>query len=167
MELFDTDLPLHLYHHGENFKTYELMGAHPAVYKRKRGYIFRVWAPRAVSVSVIGVFNDWNPDSHPMNRMIDGETFELFIPNLKKYDTYKYCIKTRDGRLLYKADPYAFHTETPDVESANASKLYDLSGYKWSDKAYSDKLKHTNIYASPMNIYEVNLLSWKKHEDGS
>jgi 1,4-alpha-glucan branching enzyme len=102
-----------------------------------------------------------------MAKMIDGETFETFIPSLKQYDTYKFCIKTRDGRTLYKADPYAFHTETPDSNTSNASKLYDFSAYKWTDKAYLDKRKHSNIYASPMNLFEVNLLSWKLHEDGS
>ncbi len=167
MSVFETDFPLHLFHHGENFKAYELMGAHPVIYQRKRGYIFRVWAPHALQVSVIGAFNDWNETSHVMERMVDGETFELFVPALKQFDVYKYCIKTKDGRTLYKADPYAFHAETPGMQSQNASKLYDLSGYKWTDKSYLDKRKHTNIYSAPMNIYEVNLLSWKVHEDGN
>ena len=162
-----TDLPLHLFHHGENFKTYELMGAHPAINNRKRGFTFRVWAPRAKQVSVIGEFNNWDNTSHIMERMIDGETFELFIPNLKNFDTYKFCIITNDDRKLYKSDPYAFHAETPGTTSHNASKLFDLKGYKWLDKAYLDKRKHSNIYSEPMNIYEVNLLSWKKHEDGN
>ncbi len=166
MNAFETDLPLHLFHHGENFKTYELMGAHPATLNRKRGFVFRVWAPRAESVSIVGEFNSWNENSHVMERMIDGETFELFIPDLKQFDSYKYCIKTKDGRTLYKADPYAFHAETPDVDVSNASKLYDLNGYKWTDKAYWDKQKNKDIYRSPMNIYEVNLLSWKLKENG-
>ena len=166
MDLFQTDLPLHLFHHGENFKTYELMGAHPAIYQRKRGYVFRVWAPRAAQVSVIGEFNNWNENSHVMHRMIDGETFELFIPNLKKFDIYKFCIKTMDGRTLYKCDPYAFHAETPGTTSHNASKIFDLNGYKWTDRVYLDKRKNSNIYSEPMNVYEVNLLSWKRGEDG-
>ncbi|MBE7100608.1 MAG: 1,4-alpha-glucan branching protein GlgB [Clostridiales bacterium] len=167
MSVFETDLPLHLFHHGENFKAHQLLGAHPAVVNKKKGYVFRVWAPRAERVSVIGDFNSWNTESHIMQRMIDGETFELFIPGLKQFDTYKYCVLTRDGRMLYKADPYAYHAETPDATASNASKLYNINGYKWSDKAYLDKQKRTNIYASPMNVYEVNLLSWKLHEDGS
>jgi len=166
MNVLETDLPLHLFHHGENFKTYELMGAHPTVRERKHGYMFRVWAPRAISVSVVGEFNGWNPDSHIMHKMIDNETYELFIPSLKQFDVYKYCIKTRDGRTLYKADPYAFHSETPNAQSSNASKLYDLSGFKWTDKEYLSKQKRKNIYVSPVNIYEVNLLSWKLHADG-
>ena len=162
-----TDFPLHLFHHGENFKAYELFGAHPAICMRKRGYVFRVWAPRAKQVSIIGEFNNWNNSSHIMKRMIDGETFELFIPNLKQFDTYKYCIITEDGRTIYKADPYAFHAETPNSTSHNASKIFNLQGYKWTDREYLDKRKHTNIYTSPLNIYEVNLLSWKLHEDGN
>ncbi len=167
MAVSQTDFPLHLFHHGENFKTYELMGAHPAKQGRKQGYIFRVWAPRAESVSVVGEFNNWNETANVMQRMIDGETFELFIPALKEFDSYKYCIKTADGRTLYKADPYAFHAETPGSDKNNASKLYNLTDFAWTDKAYLDKRNHTNIYASPLNIYEVNLLSWKHHTDGS
>ncbi len=163
--MFETDLPLHLFHHGENFKTYELMGAHPTTVDRKRGYVFRVWAPRAETVSIVGEFNNWDDSTHIMNRMIDGETFELFIPGVKQFDSYKYCIVTKEGRRLYKADPYAFHSETPDAIVSNASKLFDLKGFKWSDKTYLDKQKNKNIYRYPINIYEVNLLSWKRKED--
>jgi len=166
MGTYQTDFPLHLFHHGENFKTYELLGAHPIILNKKRGYIFRVWAPHAKSVSVVGEFNDWNPHADVMHKLIDNETFELFIPNLNQFTSYKYCIFTYDGRTLFKADPYAFHSETPTAESNKASKLYDLSGYKWQDKEYLDKRNHTNIYTSPVNVYEVNLLSWKLHEDG-
>lgn len=163
----EINFPLHLFHHGTNFKTYEMMGAHPAVQQRKSGYIFRLWAPHAKRVAVVGDFNGWNKDAHIMKKLIDNETFEIFIPGAKQYDKYKYCIETKDGRQLFKADPYAFHAETPGPDSPNDSKLYDLSGFKWTDSEYSDKLKHKNIYASPLNIYEVNLLSWKLHEDGN
>ena len=157
---------MHLFHHGENFKAYEFMGAHPIIRDKKRGYVFRVWAPRAKEVFVVGDFDGWNPTSNRMQRLIDGETFELFIPGLKQFDSYKYRLETHDGRSFYKADPFAFHAETPSVESSNASKLYDLSGFKWTDKEYSDKQKRINIYSSPVNIYEVNLLSWKRRADG-
>ncbi len=166
MDNIQADVPLYLFHHGENFKAFEFFGAHSVVWKRKRGFVFRVWAPRAISVSVVGEFNGWDPEAHPMSKLIDNETFEVFIPNLKQFDAYKYCIRTLDGRTLYKADPYAVHAETPGPNSANASKLYDLKGFSWSDKAYLDKRKHTDIYSAPVNVYEVNLLSWKKHSDG-
>ena len=161
MTHFETDMPLHLFHHGENFEAYRLFGAHKCVVDGKRGYVFRVWAPRAESVSVIGAFNNWDDYAHPMQRMIDGETFELFSPGLKKYDTYKYCIKTEDGRKLYKADPYAFHAETPPK---TASKIYDIDGYEWGDDEFIKNKKPP--YDSPMNIYEVNLASWKRKENG-
>ena len=161
-----TDMPLHLFHHGENFNAYELYGAHAVKIGKKQGYIFRVYAPHAKSVSVVGEFNEWCENAHEMQRMIDGQSFELFIPSLKPYTAYKYCIKTYDGRTLFKADPYAFHAETPEVTSSNASKLYDLEGFSWTDKAYFTAKAHTNIYASPLNVYEVNLLSWKRKENG-
>ena len=125
-----TDFPLYLYHHGKNDRIYEIFGAHKEVRDGKEGYIFRVWAPHARSVSVVGDFNDWNVNANVMYRMIDGESFELFIPDVKQYDTYKYCITAADGRQLMKADPVGFHTETPP---ATASKLYDLDGYEWKD----------------------------------
>lgn len=160
----DVDFSLHLFHHGKNSGIYETFGAHPAVENGVRGYIFRVWAPHARSVSVVGDFNDWQPDAHVMNRMIDAESFELFIAGLKEYDIYKYCITSADGKQFMKADPVGFHTETPP---ATASKLYDLNGYRWGDGEYLEVLYRKNPYASPMNIYEVNLLSWKKYEDGN
>ena len=160
----NAEFPLHIFHQGRNYRAYEFFGAHPDKVDNQKGYVFRVWAPHALKVSVVGDFNDWNPDQNEMKRMIDGECFELFIPKLKQFDTYKYCIGTQDGKSLFKADPYAFHTETP---SQTASKLYDLNGYQWNDKVYFQSLKNKNIYASPMNIYEVNALSWKQYGDGN
>ncbi len=159
-----TDFPLHLFHHGKNDRIYEIFGAHKDTQDGVNGYIFRVWAPHAQSVSVVGDFNGWNSESHVMHRMVDGESFELFIPNLKQYDNYKYCITAQDGRRLLKADPVAFHAETaPET----ASKIYDLEGYQWNDEAYLKKTYGQNIFSSPMNTYEVNLLSWKRHADGN
>ena len=166
MDELMTNVPLHLFHHGENFKLYETYGAHPIVLNGQKGYIFRVWAPRAVSVSVVGEFNNWQPDEYKMNKMIDGQSWELFIPKLKCFTSYKYCIVTADGRRLFKADPFAFHAETPGPNCSNASKLYSFKQYKWQDGEYFDRKSHSNIYASPVNIYEVNLLSWKRKENG-
>ena len=158
------DFPLYVFHHGKNYKAYEFFGAHPYKEEGKKGFVFRVWAPHAEEVSVVGDFNEWNPETNKMRRLLDGETFELFIPGLKNYSIYKYCIRTKDGRFLYKADPYAFHAETP---SKTASKTYDLSGFKWSDKEYLKNRKTKNPYASPMNIYEMNALSWRQYGDGN
>ncbi len=160
----EVEFPLFLFHNGKNVRSYEFFGAHPARDDGKKGVVFRVWAPRAKFVSVVGDFNGWDPAAHVMTRLLDGETFELFIPHIKNYEVYKYCICAQDGRYLYKADPFAFHAETP---SKTASKVYDLNGFKWSDKAYRDSLKKKNIYASPMNIYELNALSWRQYGDGN
>ena len=160
----ETDFPLYLYHHGKNDRIYEVFGAHKAAKDGEEGYVFRVWAPHAKQVAVVGDFNGWDAEKNVMQRMVDGETFELFIPGLKQYDVYKYCITAADGRQVMKADPIGFHTETPP---ATASKLYDLEGYEWKDGEYLEALYKKNVYTSPMNIYEVNLLSWKKHDDGN
>jgi 1,4-alpha-glucan branching enzyme len=166
MDELQTNLPLHLFHQGENFRLYETFGAHPLTQNGTNGYIFRVWAPRAKKVCVMGEFNDWSESSHPMQKMIDGQSWELFIPNVKQYDAYKYAITTNDGRVLYKADPFAFHAETPGTFSSNASKLYEFQPFNWQGEAYKRKMRNTNIYASPVNIYEVNLLSWRRKENG-
>ena len=158
------DFPLYVFHHGKNFKAYEFFGAHPYKENGKKGFIFRVWAPRAVDVSVVGDFNGWDPDAHIMKRLLDGETFEIFVEGLKNYTIYKYCIRTQGGRYLYKADPYAFHAETP---SKTASKTFDLAGYRWADRDYMRRRKKRNPYSSPMNIYEINALSWKQYADGN
>lgn len=160
----DTDFPLYLYHHGKNDRIYDFLGAHKTVLNGKEGFMFRVWAPHAQGVSVVGDFNGWDAGKNVMERMIDGETFELFVPGLKQYDTYKYCITAQDGRQLMKADPVGFHTETPP---ATASKIYELEGYEWGDGEFLAEREKKNVYTSPMNIYEVNLLSWKRHKDGN
>ncbi len=160
----ETDFPLYLYHHGKNDRIYEFLGAHKAAENGAEGYMFRVWAPHAQSVSVVGDFNGWDDGKHVMHRMIDNEVFELFIPGLKQYDVYKYCITAADGRKLMKADPVGFHTETPP---ATASKLYDLDGYEWGDEEFCKSRPGEKIFSSPVNVYEVNLLSWRRHEDGN
>ncbi|MBD5636915.1 MAG: 1,4-alpha-glucan branching enzyme, partial [Clostridia bacterium] len=160
----ETDFPLYLYHHGKNDRIYEIFGAHKKVVGGQAGYEFRVWAPHAKSVSVVGDFNQWDPSKNVMHRMVDGESFELFIAGLKQYDIYKYCITAQDGRQLMKADPVAFHAETAPQ---TASKLYDTEGYEWTDSEFIKKREERNVFTSPMNIYEVNLLSWKRHSDGN
>lgn len=160
-----SDYPLYLYHNGTNYRSYEFYGSRLVNQDGVDGCLFRVWAPHARRVAVVGEFNGWNPsDEYAMQRLSDGESFELFIPGIKEYDVYKYCITAADGRMIYKADPYAYHAETPDK---TASKVYTLGKYKWTDGEYMSGLKPGGVYSAPMNIYEVNLLSWKKHDDGN
>ena len=150
------DFPLYLFHQGKNFEAHKFFGAHP--FRRGRGqfYRFRVWAPHAKSVSVIGSFNQWDRTCHPMYKISD-TVWEAELPRLKQFDSYKYSIETEDGRILDKADPYATHYER---RPGTASKLFE-SSYVWEDRDWQlEKKKHVP-YKSPMNIYEVNISSWK------
>ena len=155
------NVPLYLFNKGENARAYEYLGAH---FNADKSVVFRVWAPHAVSVSVAGDFNGWNNSANPMYRVDGSDVWEAVIPDLKVFDTYKYCIRTKDGRELMKCDPYAFHSET---RPANASKLYDIEGYKWHDARWMEKRKKEPVYDTPVNIYEVHAGSWKQYEDGN
>ena len=152
------ELPVYLFHQGTNFNTYEFFGSHFGEKNGKPGVWFRVWAPNAIAVSVVGAFNFWNTTKNPMEQIGDTGIFEAFIPKLKKYDTYKYAVTSERG-TVFKADPYAFHSETP---SGTASKIYSLDGFKWSDGEYLALRENTDIYTSPVNIYEVHAGSWKR-----
>lgn len=100
-----SDLPVYLFKQGNNCEAYRYFGAHMETRAGEAGVVFRVWAPHAVAISVVGDFNSWKPGSHPM-RKVDGDSvWELFIPGMKEYDVYKYCVTTRAGDLVYKADP--------------------------------------------------------------
>ena len=150
------EFPLYLFYQGKNFEAWKLFGAHSRKKGRSKCYTFRVWAPNAVSVSVVGDFNEWNRSKNPMYLISDG-IWEAEISKLEQFDIYKYNIETKDGRILMKSDPYGVHYET---RPATASKLYE-SEYKWNDAAWFEEKKKRSIYKSPVNIYEVHLNSWK------
>ena len=148
-----------LYHSGCLTDGWRLFGAHPATEKGAYGWWFNVWAPRAKAVSVVGDFNGWDPEETPLAPK--GEFWQGFVPDLPVYTSYKYAVTGADGRLRYKADPYGFHTET---RPGTASKLYDIEHFVWTDEAFR-KTKQP-VYHQPLNIYEVHLGSWRKHENG-
>ena len=148
-----------LYHSGCLTDGWRLFGAHPATEKGVHGWWFNVWAPRAKAVSVVGDFNGWDPEETPLAPK--GEFWQGFVPDLPVYTSYKYAVTGADGRLRYKADPYGFHTET---RPGTASKLYDIEHFAWTDEAFR-KAKQP-VYHQPLNIYEVHLGSWRKHENG-
>ena len=103
------ELPIYLFHQGTNYKSYEILGSHFGVKDKKNGVFFRVWAPKADEVSVLGDFNQWNEElAVPMQKISDNGVWEAFIPGLKKFDSYKYAIK-HAGKTVLKADPFAFH----------------------------------------------------------
>ena len=155
---------IYLFHQGTQYRAYEFMGAHFVNEDGEEGVRFSVWAPHAGDVSVVGDFNGWDSHAHPMTRISGQGIFSLFIKNVREYDCYKYRIFTRDGRVFDKSDPYGFHFET---RPANASKVYSLEGYEWKDRDWLEYRAGTDIYRSPVNIYEVHAGSWKRKEDGS
>lgn len=154
-------LPVYLFHEGKNFKAYQYFGAHRI--NNGAACVFRVWAPKAKSVSLVGDFNNWDKNTHVMRRVEDGGVWQITVPDVEEYQCYKYAITAADGTTRLKADPYGFHAETRPF---TASKVYDLEGYKWGDGKWQEAKKTGSILAKPVNIYEVHAGSWKQHETG-
>lgn len=148
------NLAAYYFHNGVNYETYKYLGA----FLKKTKCIFRVWAPNAKEVYVTGDFCMWDKRKYKLNPINDAGLYEIEIKGVKQYDSYKYVIITKEGHEILKADPYAYHSET---RPNTASKVYDISGFKWDDEKW---LKKRNIpYCDPVNIYEVHLGSWKKN----
>ena len=152
-----------LFYSGRDCRAFDYMGAHPFVHDGEQGYLFRVYAPEAEKVSVMGEFNDWKRDADYMTRDEQG-IWEKFIPNIPEYAAYKYSVWAKSGDVFDKSDPYGFHFET---RPGNATKAYDLDGYEWGDASWLDWRKKHLPYSNPVNIYECHLGSWKMHEDGN
>ena len=157
-------VPLYLFHQGTNYKAYEYMGIHKAAAGGKDGMVFRVWAPNAAAVSVVGDFNSWDPEKDPMEK-ISGGVWELFLPQVfEPYQVYKFCVEGKDGKRVFKSDPYAFHYET---RPSNASKYYEIDGFEWTDSAWKKHKAAHPHYTSPVNIYEMHAGSWRRYDDGN
>lgn len=144
---------------GTHYEIYNKLGAHPTTVDGVEGTYFAVWAPNAVNVAVVGDFNNWIGFNHNMTMDNESGIWELFIPGVGVGDLYKYCISTQTGDTLFKADPYGNWAE---VRPGNASRVADISDYKWKDKKWIDKKAKENHYEEPMSIYECHLGSWKK-----
>ena len=154
---------LELFCAGDSVRAYDFFGAHLVNRDGKDGVVFRVWAPNALSVSVVGSFNNWNKTSDYMYKIGNG-SWEVFIEGIKPYDIYKYCIETPWFEKCMKSDPFAFHTETrPD----NASIVYNIAEYVWGDEGWFDYRSKCDSIKSPMNIYEIHAGSWKRYPDGN
>lgn len=154
---------LELFCAGDSVRAYDFFGAHLVNRDGKDGVVFRVWAPNALSVSVVGSFNNWNKTSDYMYKIGNG-SWEVFIEGIKPYDIYKYCIETPWFEKCMKSDPFAFHTETrPD----NASIIYNIDEYVWGDENWFDYRSKCDSIKSPMNIYEIHAGSWKRYPDGN
>ncbi len=159
----DFDAWLLRFQAGDSDDAYRYLGAHPEMENNRQGWRFRVWAPNAQRVCLMGDFNNWNTDECEMTAL-KGGIWERFMPGMRQFDVYKYAIHTKDGRVLAKADPYAIHAETrPDT----ASKLYYLDEYTWGDANWLKFRSKNNVYHRPMNIYEVHLGSWRRGDGNS
>lgn len=153
------ELPVYLFHEGNNFKSYQFFS--PA--RKGDKWRFRLWAPNATACAVVGDFNKWNPTANPMMRLTDA-IWEIEIEGLKCFDTYKFAVTDAKGITKLKADPYARHSETAP---SNGSKLYDDDKFKWLDRRWLNSRINSDTYKEPMNIYELHLGSWKRHADGN
>ena len=148
---------------GKWYRSYEKLGAHPAVDDAgTSGYHFAVWAPDVKSVHVIGDFNGWDEQANPLSCSETGGVWQGFIPGIGHEALYKYLIETADGRKLYKADPYGFYAEQIP---GTASRTFDLAGYDWADGAYMKARAKRDMFKEPLNIFEVHLGSWRRHGD--
>ncbi|WP_147370267.1 1,4-alpha-glucan branching protein GlgB [Fusobacterium nucleatum] len=149
----------YLFHRGEYRQAYEYFGAHPT----RNSTVFRIWAPSAKSVAVVGDFNDWIAREEDYCHKITNEgIWEVEIKKIKKGNLYKYQIETSWGEKILKSDPYAFYSE---LRPQTASIVNGNPKFRWADKRW---LNSREIgYAKPINIYEVHLGSWKKKEDGT
>jgi len=157
----DNTLPVYLFHQGTNYYSYNFLGSHII---ENTGTVFRVWAPNAKAVHLAGNFCNWqkNPD-YEMKRLPESGIWELFVPGLGEGELYKYIITTADGSSFYKADPFAFSSQT---RAETASIVYDINKYTWNDASWLEYKKSINLYEEPVNIYEVSLSSWKRKENG-
>jgi 1,4-alpha-glucan branching enzyme len=156
---------LYFFNQGKLFDSYRIFGAH--MQKDKSGNFigtrFTVWAPHAKEVNVMGEFNNYQAWVHNMKKIDDAGIWSITITDAYEWNSYKYEIKTFDGRNLYKSDPYAFFSsERPET----LSKIYDLEGYQWNDKNYLDKRNQNNPYESQMSIYEIHVGSWMTKPNG-
>jgi 1,4-alpha-glucan branching enzyme len=157
---FLTEFDLHLMGEGTHYLKYKKLGSHVIELNGVKGVCFAVWSPNAQRVSVIGNFNNWDGRVHMMRVRGSSGIWELFIPDLKEGEIYKYEIKSKHGgQLITKADPYAFYSE---IRPKTASVVYDLDQYKWNDDRWMKERAKKNVLDTPVSTYEVHLGSWKR-----
>lgn len=159
-QVFISEADQYLFAKGAHYDIYKKLGAHLSRENGKDGVFFGVWAPNAAEVHVIGTFNDWNGETHLMKKIGPGGIHTLFIPEAKEGDLYKFMITARDGRHLYKADPFANYAE---MRPGTASVITDISDLKWSDKDWMESRAKKDLNAEPLAIYECHIGSWMRH----
>ena len=158
---FITEFDQYLFGQGTHYDLYNKLGAHPMAVDGEEGVYFAVWAPNAEAVSLVGNFNEWDENATPMERLEPLGIYEIFLPEMKIGDIYKYCVTTKAGYTILKADPYGFQAE---LRPNNASVIADISDFKWQDSRWMKKREKFDDKKDPMFVYEVHPGSWKKHE---
>lgn len=156
------ELDAFLFNKGVHYELYKALGAHPTTNQGVPGVKFAVWAPNAIGVSLVADFNFFNGQVQPMRSMGESGVYELFIPGIKEGEKYKFEIRTKEGDLRIKSDPFAFWSE---LRPHTASVVFPVNGFHWEDEAWFQK-RSSNGLNSPMSIYEVHLGSWKKLSNG-
>jgi 1,4-alpha-glucan branching enzyme len=152
------DLDLHLSGEGRHERLYERLGAHVRELEGVTGTAFAVWAPNALSVSVVGDFNSWDGRLHPMRSLGASGIWELFVPDLGPGTRYKYELRTATGDVRLKADPLAFQAEHPP----QTASIVHRSRYEWGDEEWLERRAQTDLVRRPLSIYEVHLGSWRR-----
>ena len=148
---------------GQSYDSYKFMGSHITTYEKNKGVSFTVWAPNAKEVYLVGEFNNWNNKSHPMNNINNSGIWNIFIKDVIIGQAYKYNVIGCDNISRLKSDPYANYSQK---RPETASIVYEDLNYKWKDSKWQKSKKDNNPNNKPLNIYEVNLGSWKRKWDG-
>lgn len=146
---------------GHSMTAYEYFGAHFKTQNGVKGVLFRLYAPMARDVSIIGDFNNWNVGIHKMNKINENGIFELFIENVSQYDNYKFHFLNAKNQYVDKADPYAFYSE---MRPKCASRVFDYQNFIWHDQDFLNKRSKRKNEA--LSIYELHLGSWLGKVDG-
>lgn len=154
-----SDFDIYLFRSGKHTRLYEKFGSHKVEVDGVSGVYFAVWAPNATEVSVMGNFNNWNSFSHHLaGRWDQSGIWEGFIPDLDFGEVYKYGIRTTEGILLEKADPYGLCFEN----ALQAGSAVCTTWYEWQDKDWMKKRWRYNSLESPISVYEMHLGSWMR-----
>jgi len=149
----------YLFSAGRNYRLYDHFGSHLIEVESIKGTVFRVWAPNAQAVSVIGGFNGWDGRIHPLRSLGASGIWELFIPNLNENEYYKYHIRTQNGQIVKKSDPFQFYGE---LRPNTASVTKKLNHYKWNDQEWQSAKLTIAPYDRALSIYEVHPGSWRR-----
>ncbi|WP_077624284.1 1,4-alpha-glucan branching protein GlgB [Sediminibacillus massiliensis] len=158
-----SDQQIYLFHQGTYYHSYKMLGCHSVQHEKKKGFRFTVWAPNALSVELVGDFNDWKNKKHTLKRLNTEGIWGGFFDDIPSGTRYKYKITPKSGAPFLKADPYAFQSELrPNTASLTP---FDLE-YTWKDSQWQKKKKELKPHNAPINIYEVHPGSWKTKEDG-